>query len=114
MKEQKKNPTNNKKHKRIELVDGWEYSWRQWSTWLVGIGLSIITFTPELVEVLKHVWENTPRDLKTHFHPEFIKYFGYVLTGLSVPAKLIRQRKLHERVERKKSRKRQANRQIDG
>lgn len=112
MKEQK-NPTNNKKHKRIELVDGWQYWYRQWSTWLVGIGLSIITFTPELVEALKHVWENTPRDLKTHFHPEFVKYFGYTLTGLSVPAKLIRQRKLHERTKERKRRRDEAIGQID-
>lgn len=81
----------------MQLVRGWRTWPHQVSTWLALGGSAIITFTPEFTEVLHYVWINLPTDIKTTFHEEWIRGFGLVLTVLSVPAKLIRQRKLYER-----------------
>lgn len=87
---------------KIQLINGWRTWWRQWSTWLATIGVTILSFTPELAEALSHVWINLPMDVKTTFPPEWVRFFGITLTILSIPAKLIRQRKLHEIAERDK------------
>lgn len=81
---------------KVKLVRGWRSWWRQWSTWLTSIGIAIVSFTPELSEVLTHVWINTPIDIKGAFTQEHVKYFGIALTAISIPARFIRQRKLYE------------------
>lgn len=81
----------------MTLVKGWRTWYRQWSTWLAAIGAAILSFTPELAEALNHVWVHLPLDIKDTFTPEGVRYFGITLTILSVPAKLVRQRRLYER-----------------
>lgn len=81
------------------LVNGWRTWWRQWSTWLAGIGLAAIQLAPELAEALNYVWINTPLDIKSAFTPEQVRIIGIVIAAASIPAKLVRQRKLHAEVQ---------------
>lgn len=79
---------------RVELVRGWRTWWRQWSTWLAASGAAVLNFAPELAEALTHAWNLTPLDIKATFDPETVRWLGFAITVLSIPAKLIRQRKL--------------------
>lgn len=74
----------------MELVKGWKTWWKQWSTWLVSIGTSVLAFTPELM----YLWNDLPYDIKMAFPPEYIRYFGYILIIAAIPAKQIRQKNL--------------------
>ncbi|AQS50568.1 hypothetical protein PAEH1_01570 [Paenalcaligenes hominis] len=86
----------------MTLVAGWRTWYRQWSTWLAAIGAATLSFTPEMAEALNYVWINLPLDIKSSFPEEWIRLFGIALTLLSIPAKLIRQRRLYEIAERDK------------
>lgn len=79
---------------KIELVSGWRTWWRQYSTWLAGVGSSLVLLAPELAEVLNYVWQNLPLDIKDSFPAEWVRYFGIALVFISIPAKYVRQRKL--------------------
>ena len=39
-------------------------------------------------------------DIKSSFHPEVVQWIGYAIALAGIPAKLIRQPKLHETTER--------------
>lgn len=82
----------------MTLVNGWKTWWRQYSTWLLAVGSTAATFAPELSEVLIYVWSIIPMDIKVVFDPQVVKYTGYAIAILAIPAKLIRQPKLHEEV----------------
>lgn len=79
----------------MELVNGWKTFWRQWSTWLVTAGSSIVMFAPELIEI----WKSLPMEITASFPIEWVRAFGLSLVIASVPAKLIRQKNLYERVQ---------------
>ena len=83
---------------RITLVNGWRTWWRQWSTWLAGVGAAAVYLAPELAEGMQHAWQILPMDIKASFPAEWVRYFGAALTVLSIPAKLVRQRKLYDAV----------------
>lgn len=76
----------------MELVTGWQYWWRTWSTWLVTAGSSIVMFAPELIEI----WRSLPIEVQASFPVEWVRAFGLSLIIASVPAKIIRQKKLYE------------------
>lgn len=78
----------------IKFVAGAKYWYRYWSTWLVTVGSSIVAFAPELVDI----YRNLPVEIQATFPEEWLRYFGLTLVALSIPAKLIRQQKLHEKV----------------
>lgn len=79
----------------MELVKGWQYWWRTWSTWLVTAGSSVVAFAPELMEI----WRSLPMEVQASFPVEWIRYFGVTLVLASIPAKLVRQRKLYEQAQ---------------
>lgn len=78
--------------KRIH--DHWRLWWKEWSTWLIGVGSSVATFAPELSEVLLYAWATVPLDIKSTFSPEIIRYFGYAIAILAIPAKYIKQKSI--------------------
>lgn len=78
--------------KRIH--DHWKQWWKEWSTWLITSGSSIIFFAPELSEGLLHAWSIIPMDLKTSFDPETVRYIGYAVALLAIPAKFVKQKSL--------------------
>lgn len=80
----------------MQLVKGWRTFWRWWSTWLVLVGSTIITFAPQLSEALLYAWQIIPLDIKAYFPPDVVKYTGYAIAITGIPAKLVRQRKLYE------------------
>lgn len=80
----------------IKFVDGAKYWYRYWSTWLVTFGTAVVGFTPELMDI----YRNLPVEVQATFPEEWLRYFGLTLVVLSVPAKLIRQTKLHDKVNR--------------
>lgn len=79
----------------MELISGWKTWWKQWSTWLVTAGSSIAMFAPELIEI----WRSLPIEVQASFPVEWIRAFGLSLVIASIPAKLIRQRKLYEQAQ---------------
>jgi len=79
----------------MELVSGWKTWWKQWSTWLVALGSSVVGFAPELIEI----WRSLPMEVQASFPVEWIRYFGVTLVLASIPAKLIRQQKLYAQVQ---------------
>lgn len=84
----------------MTLVKGWRTFLRWWSTWLVLIGSSAAAFAPQLSEALVYAWQIVPVDIKSTFPPEVVKWAGYAIALAGIPAKLVRQRKLHEIAER--------------
>lgn len=79
----------------MELISGWKTWWKQISTWLVAIGSSVVAFAPELMEI----WRSLPMEVQASFPVEWIRYFGVTLVLASIPAKLVRQRKLYEQAQ---------------
>lgn len=79
----------------MELISGWRTWWKQISTWMVAAGSSIVAFAPELMEI----WRSLPIEVQASFPVEWIRAFGLSLVIASVPAKLIRQRKLYEQAQ---------------
>jgi len=79
----------------MELISGWKTWWKQISTWLVAIGSSVVMFAPELIEI----WKSLPIEVQASFPVEWIRAFGLSLVIASIPAKLIRQRKLYEQAQ---------------
>jgi|GEM_PF-2381101 len=79
----------------MELISGWKTWWKQISTWLVAIGSSVVMFAPELIEI----WRSLPIEVQASFPVEWIRAFGLSLVIASIPAKLIRQRKLYEQAQ---------------
>ena len=84
----------------MKLIKGWRTFWRWWSTWLVLVGSTIITFAPQLSEALLYAWQIVPLDIKAYFPPEVVKYTGYAIAITGIPAKLVRQRKAHDIAQR--------------
>lgn len=87
---------------KITLVKGWKTWWKQWSTWLVTISLALLGWTPEISEALNYAWHYIPVDLKATFSTETLKWAGYIIGAISIPAKLVRQKRLHEQAEEDK------------
>ncbi|ABI59696.1 DUF7940 domain-containing protein [Nitrosomonas eutropha] len=79
----------------MELISGWRTWWKQISTWMVAAGSSIVAFAPELMEI----WRSLPIEVQASFPVEWIRAFGLSLVIASIPAKLIRQRKLYEQAQ---------------
>ncbi len=79
----------------MELISGWRTWWKQISTWMVAAGSSIVAFAPELMEI----WRSLPMEVQASFPVEWIRAFGLSLVIASIPAKLIRQRKLYEQAQ---------------
>lgn len=83
------------KRLNMTLINGWKTFWRWWSTWLVAIGSSIAAFAPEISEALLHAWSILPIDIRDSFPPEWVRYAGAAIAFLAIPAKLVRQSKVH-------------------
>src|SRR5690625_4136012 len=79
----------------MKLIKGWHTFHRWWSTWMIAIGSTIGAFAPELSEALLYAYTLIPGDIKSTFPPEVIRYFGYAVAVLAIPAKLIRQPAVH-------------------
>jgi hypothetical protein len=75
----------------MELISGWRTWPKQVSTWLVAAGSSVVAFAPELMEI----WRSLPIKVQASFPVEWIRYFGITLVLASIPAKLVRQKKLY-------------------
>lgn len=84
---------------KVNLVKGWRTWWRQWSTWLVATSISLLMYTPELVEAINYAWQYIPMDIKNTFSEEVVRWVGYIIGILSIPAKLVRQPSLKQRAD---------------
>lgn len=78
----------------IKLVQGAKYWYAMVSTWLVAAGSAVIGFTPELMDI----YRSLPIEVQSTFPDEWLRYFGLTLVMFSIPAKLIRQNKLYNKV----------------
>lgn len=76
------------------MMSHWRQWWREWSTWLIGVGSSVVTFAPEVSEAILYAWSIIPLDIKSVFEPEVIRYVGYGITLLAIPAKFVKQKSL--------------------
>lgn len=87
--------SNTKKLFNIQLVEGWNLWYKQFSTWMVVFGSVIVNFTPELVNILSSL----PYEILIALPDSWIRSVGLILILLSIAAKLVRQQKLYEQVQ---------------
>lgn len=76
----------------IKLINGWKGWWSHWSTWLITTSISLLSFTPEILEAITYAWAYIPVDIRTSFTEEQVRWTGLIIGFLAIPAKYIKQR----------------------
>jgi H+/Cl- antiporter ClcA len=78
----------------LELVDDWKNWKKEWSTWLAGIGAAIVGVFIAAPSTLLDLWNMLPFDIKSSIPPQYLQLIGLALVIISIPAKIIKQKKL--------------------
>lgn len=74
------------------LVDNWKQAWRWWSLRFNALGLVILSWVSfDPVSVLA-VWNLMPPHVRAFLPPNFLTFIGLALFGLSMLARMVKQK----------------------
>lgn len=82
---------------RLKLIDHARDWWRLWSIRIGALGTVLASTFVAFPDIALNVWNMLPADIKQHFPPEYVSFFGIGLFALSMFARVIRQDKLKEK-----------------
>lgn len=81
---------------KIELIDDWRKAWRFLSIQLGIVGSTVAGWLVAFPDHALAVWATLPDDLKAVLPAQYMPLFGVGIFVLSLIARIVKQRKLHE------------------
>jgi hypothetical protein len=80
----------------VKLIPQWRKFWRMTSIQLQAIALAFFSYLTAVPDAAIQLWGLLPVDIRESLPPNYVKWFGVVLIGLGIVARLVHQPKLDQ------------------